>query len=85
MNAFMLFAKKYRVEYTQMYPGKDNRYAKLYEIQGSYSHHQGSWTDGFLYHCVIFKDMVTFAFRAVNCPALRPETGFALMWVINKY
>ncbi|XP_078409544.1 HMG box-containing protein 1 isoform X1 [Cetorhinus maximus] len=24
MNAFMLFAKKYRVEYTQMYPGKDN-------------------------------------------------------------
>lgn len=26
MNAFMLFAKKYRVEYTQMYPGKDNRY-----------------------------------------------------------
>lgn len=27
MNAFMLFAKKYRVEYTQMYPGKDNRYA----------------------------------------------------------
>lgn len=27
MNAFMLFAKKYRVEYTQMYPGKDNRYS----------------------------------------------------------
>lgn len=26
MNAFMLFAKKYRVEYTQMYPGKDNRW-----------------------------------------------------------
>ncbi|KAM9570563.1 HMG box-containing protein 1-like [Salvelinus alpinus] len=25
MNAFMLFAKKYRMEYTQMYPGKDNR------------------------------------------------------------
>ncbi|XP_037617219.1 HMG box-containing protein 1-like isoform X1 [Sebastes umbrosus] len=25
MNAFMLFAKKYRVEYTQMFPGKDNR------------------------------------------------------------
>ncbi|CAB1313358.1 unnamed protein product [Coregonus sp. 'balchen'] len=25
MNAFMLFAKKYRLEYTQMYPGKDNR------------------------------------------------------------
>lgn len=25
MNAFMLFAKKYRVEFTQMYPGKDNR------------------------------------------------------------
>lgn len=25
MNAFMLFAKKYRVQYTQMYPGKDNR------------------------------------------------------------
>lgn len=25
MNAFMLFAKKYRIEYTQMYPGKDNR------------------------------------------------------------
>ncbi|KAA8579958.1 hypothetical protein FQN60_005493, partial [Etheostoma spectabile] len=25
MNAFMLFAKKFRVEYTQMYPGKDNR------------------------------------------------------------
>ncbi|KAL6081186.1 hypothetical protein STEG23_012158 [Scotinomys teguina] len=25
MNAFMLFAKKYRVEYTQMYSGKDNR------------------------------------------------------------
>ncbi|KAI4825151.1 hypothetical protein KUCAC02_020849 [Chaenocephalus aceratus] len=25
MNAFMLFAKKYRVEYTHMYPGKDNR------------------------------------------------------------
>ncbi|XP_048863866.1 HMG box-containing protein 1-like isoform X2 [Brienomyrus brachyistius] len=25
MNAFMLFAKKYRVEYTQMHPGKDNR------------------------------------------------------------
>uniref|UniRef100_H0YY28 HMG-box transcription factor 1 n=1 Tax=Taeniopygia guttata TaxID=59729 RepID=H0YY28_TAEGU len=24
-DAFMLFAKKYRVEYTQMYPGKDNR------------------------------------------------------------
>lgn len=32
MNAFMLFAKKYRVEYTQMYPGKDNRYAKVNEI-----------------------------------------------------
>ena len=32
MNAFMLFAKKYRVEYTQMYPGKDNRYAKFNEI-----------------------------------------------------
>lgn len=31
MNAFMLFAKKYRVEYTQMYPGKDNRYAKFNE------------------------------------------------------
>lgn len=26
MNAFMLFAKKYRVEYTQMHPGKDNRF-----------------------------------------------------------
>ncbi|XP_077869389.1 HMG box-containing protein 1-like [Saccoglossus kowalevskii] len=25
MNAFMLFAKKFRVEYTQLYPGKDNR------------------------------------------------------------
>uniref|UniRef100_A0A8C6U5E3 HMG box-containing protein 1 n=1 Tax=Neogobius melanostomus TaxID=47308 RepID=A0A8C6U5E3_9GOBI len=25
MNAFMLFAKKYRVQYTQMCPGKDNR------------------------------------------------------------
>lgn len=25
MNAFMLFAKQYRVQYTQMYPGKDNR------------------------------------------------------------
>ncbi|MGH0128612.1 UNVERIFIED_CONTAM: hypothetical protein FKN15_058441, partial [Acipenser sinensis] len=25
MNAFMLFAKKYRVEYTKIYPGKDNR------------------------------------------------------------
>ncbi|XP_036813489.1 HMG box-containing protein 1 isoform X2 [Oncorhynchus mykiss] len=25
MNAFMLFAKKFRLEYTQMYPGKDNR------------------------------------------------------------
>ncbi|XP_035502147.1 HMG box-containing protein 1-like isoform X1 [Scophthalmus maximus] len=25
MNAFMLFAKKFRVEYTQMFPGKDNR------------------------------------------------------------
>nr|XP_040030310.1 HMG box-containing protein 1-like isoform X1 [Gasterosteus aculeatus aculeatus] len=25
MNAFMLFAKKSRVEYTRMYPGKDNR------------------------------------------------------------
>ncbi|XP_041833728.1 HMG box-containing protein 1-like isoform X2 [Melanotaenia boesemani] len=25
MNAFMLFAKKFRMEYTQMYPGKDNR------------------------------------------------------------
>lgn len=28
MNAFMLFAKKFRVEYTQMYPGKDNRYCR---------------------------------------------------------
>lgn len=37
MNAFMLFAKKYRVEYTQMYPGKDNRYVKL---QCSYSEYQ---------------------------------------------
>lgn len=26
MNAFMLFAKRFRVEYTQMYPGKDNRW-----------------------------------------------------------
>ncbi|CAH1785045.1 unnamed protein product [Owenia fusiformis] len=25
MNAFMIFAKKYRLEYTQLYPGKDNR------------------------------------------------------------
>ncbi|XP_061662827.1 HMG box-containing protein 1-like isoform X1 [Syngnathoides biaculeatus] len=25
MNAFMLFAKKFRVQYTQMHPGKDNR------------------------------------------------------------
>ena len=25
MNAFMLFAKKFRLEYTQMHPGKDNR------------------------------------------------------------
>lgn len=40
MNAFMLFAKKYRVEYTQMYPGKDNRYVKLDEIQCSYSEYQ---------------------------------------------
>lgn len=32
MNAFMLFAKKYRVEYTQMYPGKDNRYANVNKI-----------------------------------------------------
>lgn len=33
MNAFMLFAKKYRVEYTQMYPGKDNRYAASHHSQ----------------------------------------------------
>lgn len=26
MNAFMLFAKKFRVEYTQMHPGRDNRW-----------------------------------------------------------
>jgi hypothetical protein len=26
MNAFMLFAKKFRLEYTHMFPGKDNRY-----------------------------------------------------------
>lgn len=38
MNAFMLFAKKYRVEYTQMYPGKDNRYVTLHEIQCTQSH-----------------------------------------------
>lgn len=38
MNAFMLFAKKYRVEYTHMYPGKDNRYANNH-------------CDSFLYHC----------------------------------
>uniref|UniRef100_T1JHA4 HMG box domain-containing protein n=1 Tax=Strigamia maritima TaxID=126957 RepID=T1JHA4_STRMM len=25
MNAFMLFAQKFRLEYTQQYPGKDNR------------------------------------------------------------
>jgi len=25
MNAFMLFAKRFRVEYTQMHPGRDNR------------------------------------------------------------
>ncbi|XP_077400296.1 HMG box-containing protein 1-like [Vanacampus margaritifer] len=25
MNAFMLYAKKFRVQYTQMHPGKDNR------------------------------------------------------------
>ena len=25
MNAFMLFAKRYRMEYMQLYPGKDNR------------------------------------------------------------
>ena len=25
MNAFMLFAKRFRVEYTQLHPGKDNR------------------------------------------------------------
>lgn len=29
MNAFMLFAKKFRVEYTQMHPGKDNRWVYL--------------------------------------------------------
>lgn len=34
MNAFMLFAKKYRVEYTQMYPGKDNRYAHSHRSHG---------------------------------------------------
>lgn len=34
MNAFMLFAKKYRVEYTQMYPGKDNRYEFYSEREG---------------------------------------------------
>ena len=26
MNAFMLFAKRYRLEITQKHPGKDNRY-----------------------------------------------------------
>ena len=25
MNAFMLFAKKFRMEFTRMYPGRDNR------------------------------------------------------------
>ena len=25
MNGFMLFAKRYRMEYMQLYPGKDNR------------------------------------------------------------
>lgn len=33
MNAFMLFAKKYRVEYTQMYPGKDNRWTLTRRVQ----------------------------------------------------
>lgn len=32
MNAFMLFAKKFRVEYTQMYPGKDNRWAEPHDF-----------------------------------------------------
>lgn len=40
MNAFMLFAKKYRVEYTQMYPGKDNRYVKRYQVNCSDSRDQ---------------------------------------------
>lgn len=42
MNAFMLFAKKYRVEYTQMYPGRDNRCVCLlccYKIYLSISVH----------------------------------------------
>lgn len=34
MNAFMLFAKKYRVEYTQMYPGKDNRLKSVNSSSG---------------------------------------------------
>ncbi|KAF6041287.1 HBP1 [Bugula neritina] len=29
MNAFMLFAKEFRVHYTQMHPGKDNRVSSL--------------------------------------------------------
>lgn len=40
MNAFMLFAKKYRVEYTQMYPGKDNRYAQRHQVNCSDSKDQ---------------------------------------------
>lgn len=44
MNAFMLFAKKYRVEYTQMYPGKDNRCENVTEIQYTYWYSQ-------LQHC----------------------------------
>lgn len=50
MNAFMLFAKKYRVEYTQMYPGKDNRYEKLDEIRCSYSEYQAY---SFLFFCSV--------------------------------
>ena len=34
MNAFMLFAQKYRVYYTQRYPGRDNRYITVYKPNG---------------------------------------------------
>ena len=29
MNAFMLFAQKFRLEITQAHPGKDNRYRQI--------------------------------------------------------
>lgn len=82
MNAFMLFAKKYRVEYTQMYPGKDNRYARRHQVNCSDSRDQSTCLQGriiWLISCqIVFRNKLEQLIRGgPNQELAHPSLGYS--------